>query len=176
MPDMHDEKMANQMEAGIPTSSDEVSSVSSEEMLDLTEERIREQIRRDTEMRLLYYSGGGKESINERLRELDREWSVERAFGANAAGLALFGLTFGALFGRKWYIFPLLAAGCILQQTLRGWSPPMALLRRLRLRTTAEIDSERYALKALRGDFQGIQPSGTIAPQELDRVLDAAER
>jgi hypothetical protein len=35
-----------------------------------------------------------------------------------------------------------------------GWYPLMPLFRRLGIRTAREIERERYALKALRGDFQ----------------------
>ena len=43
--------------------------------------------------------------------------------------------------------------GFLLQHALQGWCPPVPVFRRLGVRTTAEIDRERYALKALRGDF-----------------------
>ena len=36
----------------------------------------------------------------------------------------------------------------------------MPVFRRLGVRTAGEIDRERYALKALRGDFDRIAPSG----------------
>jgi hypothetical protein len=164
-------------EEDISNSSGEVSSESSEEVMSgLTEEKISEEIRRDTEMRLLYYSQTGKEGIDERLQELDEEWDIERTFDANAAGVALFGLTFGAIFGRKWFLLPALAAGCLLQRSLKGWSPPMSLFRRLGFRTQSEIECERYALKALRGDFQEIQAPAARETQDFDKVLDAVER
>src|SRR5436190_144953 len=44
-------------------------------------------------------------------------------------------------------------AGFLLQHALQGWCPPMATFRRLGVRTSYEIDYERYALKVLRRDF-----------------------
>lgn len=35
--------------------------------------------------------------------------------------------------------------------------PPILILRRVGFRTQPEISEERYALKALRGDFQGLK-------------------
>jgi hypothetical protein len=43
--------------------------------------------------------------------------------------------------------------GFLLQHAVQGWCPPLPLLRRLGVRTADEINEERYALKALRGDF-----------------------
>jgi hypothetical protein len=42
------------------------------------------------------------------------------------------------------------------------------LLRRFKVRTRKEIDAEKYALKLLRGDFDGI-------PNILDETLRAVE-
>jgi hypothetical protein len=41
----------------------------------------------------------------------------------------------------------------LFQHALQGWCPPVPILRRLAFRTASEIEHERYALKALRGDF-----------------------
>jgi hypothetical protein len=51
---------------------------------------------------------------------------------------------------------------------LQGWSPPATGMRRFGLRTRAEIDAERYALKLLRGDFD----TSLKSPGEADK--DAA--
>lgn len=49
---------------------------------------------------------------------------------------------------------------------VQGCCPPVPLLRRLGLRTREEIERERYALKALMGDFAGLS-------QETDRAGNA---
>ncbi|RJP20663.1 MAG: hypothetical protein C4520_10935 [Candidatus Abyssobacteria bacterium SURF_5] len=169
--------MSHEAENEMDQESSSTSSVSSEEVIgSATAERISEEIRRDIEMRVLYYSQAGKDAIDDRLDELDEEWDIERAFGVNAAGFTLAGLAFGVVFGRKWYILPVLAAGCLLQQSLKGWTAPMTLLRMLGFRTPAEIDAERYALKALRGDFQEIHPTEEKEQKDLSRILGAVER
>jgi len=46
----------------------------------------------------------------------------------------------------------------LLQHAVQGWCPPLPVLRRLGFRTAREIEVERNALKALRGDFGHIGP------------------
>jgi hypothetical protein len=59
----------------------------------------------------------------------------------------------------------------LLQHAVQGWCPPLAVLRRRGVRTRREIEEERYALKALRGDFSGLPPD---APQNRVTRVDAA--
>jgi hypothetical protein len=46
----------------------------------------------------------------------------------------------------------------LLQHAVQGWCPPIIWFRRLGVRTSTEIDHERNALKALRGDFRHVAP------------------
>jgi hypothetical protein len=46
----------------------------------------------------------------------------------------------------------------------QGWYPMLPLFRRLGGRTRQEIDRERYAVKALRGDFSGVTTTAGDAP------------
>ncbi len=46
-------------------------------------------------------------------------------------------------------------AGFLFQHAVQGWCPPVPILRMLGFRTSYEIEQERRALKALRGDFEG---------------------
>ncbi len=41
-----------------------------------------------------------------RIRELDREWGVERVLEANAASLGITGLALGVFRNRRWLILP----------------------------------------------------------------------
>ncbi len=127
-----------------------------------TSERTNAQIRRMTEANITYYARH-REQIEQRLDELDQEWDIERTLEANAATLALAGTVFGTLFSRKWYIVPAIVSGFLLQHALQGWCPPLPVFRRLGVRTMREIDEERFALKALRGDFRELQESGDPA-------------
>ncbi len=96
------------------------------------------------------------ERINRRLAELDREWDVERVLETNAAGLALTGTVLGVLGDKRWFLLSAAVTAFLLQHGVQGWCPPLPILRRLGIRTAREIEAERYALKALRGDFDDL--------------------
>ncbi len=109
-----------------------------------------------TEKNVLCTAAGGSEAVQRRIEELDREWDVERALEANAAIAAMLGVFLGATVNRKWFAFPALVGGFLLQHAVQGWCPPVPVLRWLGFRTQPEIERERYALKALRGDFRDL--------------------
>ncbi|XXF77979.1 hypothetical protein P2318_33775 [Myxococcaceae bacterium GXIMD 01537] len=109
---------------------------------------------REARARLSDYAGRPPD-IQHRLDELDREWDVERMLGVKAAGLVLLGLVLGARRDRRFYLLPALAAGILLEYGLLGRGAPVELLRRLGVRRRRDIEAERFALMALRGDFQG---------------------
>jgi hypothetical protein len=124
-------------------------------------------IHRQTVQRLQTALEGGRTAIDERLRELDREWDVERAFDAAAATVCLAGLSLAALVGRRWLVAPALAGAFLLQRAARGWCPPLALFRAFGFRTRREIETERNALKGARGDFEAIDVAGVAGPNTL---------
>ncbi|WKB51281.1 YgaP family membrane protein [Eleftheria terrae] len=115
-----------------------------------------ERIRRRTEAHLAEAAQRGPQYIERRLVELDEEWDIERWLETAAASVSLAGAALGATVDRKWFLVPAVVAGFLLQHALQGWCPPLPLLRRLGVRTADEIHQERYALKALRGDFAGV--------------------
>lgn len=121
-----------------------------------TAESVNETIRRETEHTVACCLAGGPDVMNRRLAELDAEWDIERTLEANAASVALVGLTLGVTTDRRWLALPALVAGFLLQHAIQGWCPPLPIFRRLGFRTQSEIDYERYALKALRGDFRNL--------------------
>jgi hypothetical protein len=94
------------------------------------------------------------EDIGARLRQLDREWDVERTLELNAAVLALTGTVLGAVVNKRWLVLPAVVASFLVQHAVQGWCPPLPLFRRMGIRTRPEIDREKYALKAIRGDFE----------------------
>jgi hypothetical protein len=61
---------------------------------------------------------------------------------------------------RKFFFFPAVVAGFLLQHAVQGWCPPLPIFRRMGFRTQTEIDEERHALKALRGDYRQLQADG----------------
>ncbi|MFA9477600.1 hypothetical protein ACERK3_04750 [Phycisphaerales bacterium AB-hyl4] len=123
-----------------------------------TPDDLNQRIRHTTQANIDYYAHH-PDQIDDRLSELDEEWDIERVLETNAATLALTATIFGLLFGRRWLILAALVTGFLLQHGLQGWCPPIRLFRRLGFRTPREIEAERYALKAVRGDFKDV-PQG----------------
>jgi hypothetical protein len=114
---------------------------------------VNERIQARTLHDVSRYVGADPVFIDERIRELEREWDIERALEANAASVALVGLGLGLTVNRKFLILPVAVAAFLLQHALQGWCPPVPLMRRLGIRTSAEIHEEIIALRILRGDF-----------------------
>lgn len=121
-----------------------------------TASEINQRIREESLARLAYLADHPQE-IDAHLEKLDREWDIERALEANAATLAFIGVLLGAKVDRRWLALPAAVTAFLFQHAIQGWCPPLPVLRRLGLRTAAEIERERYALKLLRGDFAGIE-------------------
>lgn len=116
-----------------------------------TARRWNDEIFRETAASVLYFARN-PHHIDRRLRELDREWDVERVLEANAATVTIASFLLGKVW-RPARLLPLVVGGFLLQHAYHGWCPPLPILRRMRVRTTREINHERYALKVLRGDF-----------------------
>jgi hypothetical protein len=57
---------------------------------------------------------------------------------------------------RRLLLLPLAVCEFLAQHALQGWCPPLPVFRRAGVRTQREIERERYALKAMRGDFDRI--------------------
>ncbi len=135
---------------------------------------VNERIRESIESSVVRAATGDRRWIDRRLAELDREWDVERAIEANFASLGLAALGLWLAGRRKrWIALSLLMHGFLLQHTLQGWCPPVSVLRRLGFRTAKEIEQERYALKALRGDLDGIRRGETSPHGTAEQVLRA---
>ena len=139
-----------------------------------TAEEVNERIRRQTEENIARCAAAGQEAIDRRLAELDHEWDIERILEANAATLALAGVTLGAAVDRKWLVLPGLVAAFLLQHAIQGWCPPVPIFRRMGVRTASEIDYERYALKLLRGDFDHLKPGQPET--DAHRLVEAMRR
>ena len=125
-----------------------------ERVTENTPDAWNERIRRTTEANVRRYATADAGEIDARLEELDREWDIERTLEANAATASLVGLALGAFVDRRLFVLPAVVAGFLLQHAVQGWCPPVPFFRRRGVRTQSEIEEERYALKALRGDFE----------------------
>lgn len=133
-----------------------------------TPDSINERIRRETEASIGRTLAGGRAAIDARLHELDAEWDTERTLETLAASFTLSSIVLGATVNRKWLWFGGAVAAFLLQHGLQGWCPPLPLIRGLGVRTIAEIDRERYALKAARGDFEHMDADqAALVPAQL---------
>jgi len=113
--------------------------------------------------------------ISGRIRQLNREWSVERWIETNASLLAFSGTLLGITVNRKWLAVPLVVTGFLFQHAVQGWCPPVPVLRKLGVRTRGEIDREKYALKALRGDFEKLRDEAAGQILNIRRLMAAVE-
>lgn len=102
---------------------------------------------------LARYIGADDATLTQRIRELQREWDIERTVEAHAGGVSLLGLTLGALVNRRFLVLPFAVAGFLVLHALVGLYPPLPVMRRIGIRTSAEINQEILALRILRGDF-----------------------
>ena len=128
--------------------------------------RIDEQIERN----IRHYSGQTKEEIYRRIQELDQEWDFERVLETMASSVSLTGVVLGSTVNRRWYLLPTAVLSFLLLHAIQGWCPPLPILRGLGIRTREEIARERYALKALAGDFAGISREPSRVEQTLAAV------
>ena len=119
-------------------------------------EKLNQRIDRATQRRVLRAGGESKPALSRRLEQLDGEWDMERVLETNAAAVALGGVLLGLFTNRKFYILPCLVLPFLLQRATQGWCPPVPFFRARGVRTRKEIDTEKSAIKALRGDFAGI--------------------
>jgi hypothetical protein len=116
-----------------------------------TSPQFNQQIADDLRKRMDAYRHDDRRAlIDSRLRELDREWDVERVLQTNFAALSLVGLGLASRVDKRWLILALGVPAFMLQHALQGWCPPLAVLRRLGLRTSREISEERFALQSLK--------------------------
>jgi hypothetical protein len=120
-----------------------------------TEPEVNASIDRDTVDMIRLYSGADHGLIASRLKRLDCEWDVDRRLETIASIVVIVGLLLGAFASRWWLIVPLVPAAFLLLRIALGWFPPLPVARRFGVRSRKEIERERYALKLVRGDFDG---------------------
>ena len=112
------------------------------------------------------HAASDREAITRHLDTLDREWDVERYLQMNAGIVSLSGVVLGALVSRRLLVLPAAVFGFFFQHATQGWCPPLPVFRRMGVRTRREINKEKYALKALRGDFDTLSAGRQTAPEE----------
>jgi hypothetical protein len=112
------------------------------------------------------YAAGDREAISRHIDALDREWDVERYLQMNAGIVSLSGVVLGAMVSRRFLVLPAVVFGFFFQHATQGWCPPLPVFRKMGVRTRREINQEKYALKALRGDFEHVSPNLPVDQEE----------
>jgi hypothetical protein len=96
----------------------------------------------------------GPDAVTDRLECLEHEWDAERLLHLHTSTLALCGVALSAATGkRRWLLVPAVMLPLSIADGLLGSRRMGKLWNRLGLRTRAEVDRERLALRMLRGDF-----------------------
>ena len=139
-----------------------------------TSPEILEKFERELERNVRFYGTRSEAEITQRIAELENEWSIERYLDTNASALALTGAFLGLAVSRKWLLLSAVVGGFLLKHAVSGWCPPLPLLRRLGVKTRSELDREKFALKAIRGDFKNINlPERPAKNRALDQAIEA---
>ena len=132
---------------------------------------ILKEIEQQIEDSICFYSAQPASVISSRIKELQGEWSMERWLETNASALAFTGVALGLTKSKKWLVLPLIVTAFLFQHAVRGWCPPIPVLRKLGVRTRSEIDREEVALKLLRGDFKGANRGVGMRPTQFRKIL-----
>ncbi|MEX2591207.1 MAG: hypothetical protein WD426_00440 [Anditalea sp.] len=115
--------------------------------------------------------------VGRHIEELEKEWDIDRTLMANASTLSLAGVVLGSTVNRNWFILPGVVASFLLWHAIQGWCPPLPIFRKFGYRSRKEIDIEKFALKALRGDFQTLDKQETLSKEFLaEKAFDAARK
>ena len=116
--------------------------------------------------RLKQVIDGGPDAICERLIQLVREWTTGRASLATAGLMIVAGLALTAVFS-PWWLFLTGAGGLLLLPYLFGRRSPLGyVFHQFGLRRGSEIEQEKVALKALRGDFKNVPNVQQVVNQD----------
>jgi hypothetical protein len=123
----------------------------------MMESSERENPEANTADNIRFYGSLGKEGLSERIRALDGEWDMEKSATVFLAGAGLFGMVMGLIGSRLWRVLTWASLPCLFLLAQDKWRPSESILKSLGLRSRKEILAEKYALKALRGDFKRVE-------------------
>jgi hypothetical protein len=129
----------------------------------------------DTEIAAMvrFYASKTNYEIGKRIEELDKEWDIGSIIEIRASTASLIGIILGLKKSKIWFILPAIASIFLLQYAVQGWCPPVYILRRFGFRTRQEIDLEKYALKALRGDFDTISSQDNYIDRATESIAES---
>ena len=133
-----------------------------------------------TARNIRFYGFQGEQGLSERIRALGGEWDAEKFVLVGLSGAGAFGLLMGLFGSRLWRVLTWAALPLLLLAGLERWRPSRGLIKSLGLRSRKEILEEKYALKALRGDFLRVdaewgESEGETISRSADQALDAVK-
>ena len=137
-----------------------------------TEQYVNAELDERAEDRVHGFAESSREEITARIKELEKEWSIERLIESEAPMMALAGLGLGATVSRKFLVLPAFVFSMVALHGIQGWYPMIPLFRRMGFRSRKEIDREKFTLKAMRGDFKEIEAGGDQA-ERVEKVFAA---
>jgi hypothetical protein len=149
--------------------------LSHDHVRDNTPPAVNRRIEDDMRARIMLYASKSPGEISNRITDLEEEWDIERWLECNASAVSFGGIALSFIGGKKWLLLPAFALPMLFYHAVSGWCPPMPLFRRLGVRTRREIDSEIYALRLLRGDFENETDSTKRALKALEPELRPVE-
>ena len=107
------------------------------------------------EQRLACLADAGPEAIENRLAELEREWTAGRATKATIGVLIVVGFGLALLLDSMWWlVLPAFGGLFLLQYVFSRTSWLGKMFHEVGFRSGFEVDQEKMALKVLRGDFR----------------------
>lgn len=112
---------------------------------DLTADKVNSKIDLKTERIIRGVKAMGPEAVEARLKELDKEWDIDRVLMFNFSAL-VFAQLLAAKKNPKWLWGPIIQTPFLFLHSTLGWCPPSLWFRPMGFRTKKEIQSEREAL------------------------------
>jgi len=98
----------------------------------------------------------GPLAVNQRLTELEREWTAGRMVKATTGLMLVVGIACGGFLHPYWLLLTALAGAVLMQYLFFRRSSLGQLFHWSGFRSGADIEDERLALRVLRGDFRDL--------------------
>lgn len=136
-----------------------------------TPSSVNDKIETDTWRRVGSYADKSSDEISARIKVLNKEWDIERYLGVNMSTLALIGLELVYFVHINWLLLPAIVLAFFFQHAVQGWCPPLPILRLFKIRTSKEIEQEKYALKLMRGDFNNLLNTTQTNVQTIKQAI-----
>lgn len=118
----------------------------------MSTERANRAIDAGTRASIARATAGGRQAVEQRLIDLQREWDIDRVLMVNFAAL-VFAQLLAARRDRRWLWGPLVQTPFLMMHATLGWCPPSLWFRPLGFRTRFEIQAEREALLQRLGEL-----------------------